>query len=82
MAFIHTIPVEGSTGPIGALYGAAIKRAGKVYKIVQLMSLQPSVLQASMSLYAATTTQPASPLSRWFRELVAVTVSRINHCVY
>ena len=35
-----------------------------------------------MSLYGATTTRPDAPLPRWFRELIAVTVSRLNHCFY
>ena len=61
---------------------AALARAGKVFAIVRLMSPQPKVLQASMALYMATTTDPDSPLPRWFRELIAVTVSRTNHCVY
>ena len=82
MAWIATVPVAAATGPLAALYQAAIQRAGKVYSIVQLMSPQPKVLQASMALYAATTTDADSPLSRWFRELIAVAVSRANHCVY
>ena len=82
MPFIRTVPVDRATGAIGALYAAATKRAGRVFHIVQLMSLQPKVLQASMGLYAATTTDADSPLPRWFRELIAVTVSRANHCQY
>ncbi len=46
------------------------------------MSLDASILDASMRLYAATTTTPHSPLPRWFRELVAVEVSAANHCSY
>ena len=82
MAWIATVPVDAAAGQLGALYAAAIQRAGKVYNIVKLMSAQPKVLQASMALYAATTTDADSPLPRWFRELIAVTVSRANHCVY
>ena len=54
-----------------------LKRAGKVFGILRVMSLQPEVLRPSMALYAATTTHPDSPLPRWFRELVAVEVSDI-----
>ena len=82
MAWIATVPVDAARGQLAPLYQAAIARAGKVYNIVKLMSSQPKVLQASMALYAATTTDTDSPLSRWFRELIAVTVSRANHCVY
>jgi alkylhydroperoxidase family enzyme len=35
-----------------------------------------------MRLYVATTTSPRSPLPRWFRELIAVEVSRANDCSY
>lgn len=82
MAWIATVAPDAARGPLAALYEAATRRAGKVYHIVQLMSPQPKVLQTSMALYAATTTDADSPLSRWFRELIAVTVSRINRCEY
>jgi alkylhydroperoxidase family enzyme len=82
MAWISTVAVDAARGQLAAIYKAALARAGKVFAIVRLMSPQPKVLQASMALYMATTTDPDSPLPRWFRELIAVTVSRTNHCVY
>ena len=82
MAWIRTIGVDEAEGPVGAHYDAAVKRAGRVYGIVRLMSLDPMILQSSMGLYMATTTRARSPLPRWFRELVAVTVSRLNNCFY
>lgn len=82
MAWIETVAVDAARGPLAGAYRAARGRAGKVFQIVRLMSPQPNVLQASMGLYMATTTTADSPLPRWFRELVAVTVSRENHCVY
>ena len=82
MAWIRTVRDDEAEGRLKAHYEAAIKRAGRVYGIVRLMSVQPEILTASMGLYAATTTSPRSPLSRWFRELVAVTVSRLNDCYY
>ena len=82
MAWIRTIDTSDARGRLRSIYDAALERAGKVFGIIKLMSLQPAALEASMSLYAATTTSPRSPLPRWFRELVAVTVSRLNHCFY
>lgn len=82
MAWIETVPDDTREGPIGRTYAAAVKRAGRVFGIVRLMSLQPEILDASMALYQATTTSARSPLPRWFRELVAVRVSRLNDCFY
>jgi alkylhydroperoxidase family enzyme len=82
MAWIRTIPDDEAKGRLAQIYKAAIQRAGRVYGIVRLMSLQPDMLQASMGFYLASTTSPDSPLPRWFRELIAVWVSRLNDCFY
>jgi alkylhydroperoxidase family enzyme len=82
MAWIRTTEPGDAEGALRALYDAAIGRAGRVYGIVELMSISPAMLQASMGLYAATTTSPRAPLPRWFRELIAVRVSRLNDCFY
>ncbi|MBK8977944.1 MAG: hypothetical protein IPM29_18715 [Planctomycetes bacterium] len=82
MAWIDTVSEDDADGRIGALYAAARRRAGRVFGIVRLMSPDPATLDASMALYAATTTSPGSPLPRWFRELVAVHVSIANRCHY
>lgn len=82
MAWIRTVPDDKAEGRLAQIYKAAIDRAGRVYGIVRLMSLQPDLLQASMAFYMASTTSPHSPLPRWFRELIAVWVSRANDCFY
>jgi len=82
MAWIRTIPDGEARGALKPIYDAALARAGRVYGIVRLMSLEPRTLQASMALYGATTTRQNAPLPRWYRELIAVTVSRLNHCFY
>ncbi len=82
MAWIKTINPGDAEGRLAPIYSSAMQRAGRVYGIVKLMSLQPEILQASMGLYQAATTHPKSPLSRWFRELIAVHVSRLNNCFY
>lgn len=82
MAWIETVAEGEADGPLAPIYRDAVQRAGRVYGIVRLMSQEPATLKASMSLYAATTTRPRSPLPRWFRELVATHVSRLNDCFY
>lgn len=82
MAWIRTVPEDAAEGRLRRAYEAARRRAGRVYNIVAIMSLHPDVLEASMGLYMATTTSPRSPLPRWFRELLAVHVSRANSCHY
>lgn len=82
MAWIKTVELGDAEGRLTPIYSSAMQRAGRIYGIVKLMSSQPEILQASMGLYQASTTHPKSPLSRWFRELIAVHVSRLNNCFY
>ena len=82
MAWIRTVPDEEAEGRLAQIYKSARQRAGRVYGIVRLMSLQPDLLQSSMAFYMGTTSSPNSPIPRWFRELVAVWVSRQNDCFY
>ena len=82
MAWIRTVSDEEAEGRLARVFDAARARAGRVYGIVRLMSVQPEVLDASLRFYQATTTSARSPLPRWFRELVAVNVSRANDCFY
>jgi len=81
MAWIKTIPPEEATGRLKAQYEAAIKRAGRVFNIVRLQSLNPRVLEASIELYKAMMFGPSS-LSRAEREMIAVVVSKANDCFY
>ncbi len=82
MAWIRTVEPGDAEGQLEKIYDAAIQRAGRVYGILKVMSIEPHVLQASMGFYQATTLSPRSALPRWFRELIAVTVSRLNDCFY
>ena len=81
MAWIRTIPPADATGPLAATYAAAVARAGRVYKIVELMSPSPALLDASMAFYKALMHAPGA-LPRRQRELIAVVVSVANHCHY
>jgi alkylhydroperoxidase family enzyme len=81
MAWIRTIEPEGATGKLKKEYDRAAKRAGKVFNILKIQSLNPETLSASMGLYVATMHAP-SKLSRAERELLAVVVSWANNCFY
>ena len=81
MAFIETTPPDDAQGALASLYDAAVQRAGRVYKILQVQSPNPAALRASMGLYTAVM-MGESPLSRVEREAIAVVVSRANDCFY
>lgn len=81
MSWIETVSDEQATGRLKAFYEAAVKRAGRVFNIVRVMSPNPPVLEASMAFYRAAV-RGESPLSRGLREMIATVVSRINHCHY
>jgi alkylhydroperoxidase family enzyme len=81
MSWIRTIPDDQAEGPLKEQYDAAYRRAGRVYHVVRIMSLNPAVMKASLELYRAIMFGP-SPLSRRQREMLAVVVSQANRCEY
>jgi alkylhydroperoxidase family enzyme len=81
VAWIKTISVEQAAGELKREYEAAIQRAGRVWNIVKLMSLNPRTLRASMQVYLSAMHGP-SALSRAQREMLAVVVSKANDCHY
>ena len=81
MAWIEQVPEEDAGSALEQEYAAARQRAGKVWNIVKLMSLNPAVLHESMDLYSAAM-KGESPLSRVQREMIAVVVSKANNCHY
>ncbi len=81
MAWIKTVAPEHATGLLKAEYDAATQRAGRVWNIVRLSSLNPPALKASMHFYRTLMFGP-SPLSRGQREMLGVVVSRTNGCRY
>lgn len=81
MPWIRTIGLDAATGFLKQQLDAAVERAGRVWNIVGIMSLNPRVLRTSMDFYAAVM-YGRSPLSRGQRELLAVVVSRTNRCRY
>lgn len=81
MAWIQTVDPDDASGPLKGLYSRAFDRAGRLWNILRLQSLNPEVLQASTAFYLALM-YGASPLSRGRREMLAVVVSRTNGCHY
>ena len=81
MSWIETIEPADATGELRIEYDKAIKRAGKVFNILKVQSLNPESLRASMHLYLATM-HGRSGLSRAEREMLATVVSRANQCFY
>jgi alkylhydroperoxidase family enzyme len=81
MAWIKTVPPEAATGRLKRIYDEAVERAGRVYNILGLQSLNPTVLQAGVQLYTAIMHAPSS-LSRAEREMIATAVSSERRCFY
>ena len=81
MPYIDIIPLKRATGLLKKQYEAALARAGRIWGIVSIMSLNPRAMKVSMGFYKTLMYGP-SPLSRGQREMLAVVVSATNHCVY
>lgn len=81
MVWIKQIPIEEATGLLKRLFDEAKRRAGRVWHIVHVMSVNPPVLRDSIRYYL-TVMHGDSPLSRVQRELLATVVSAELKCHY
>lgn len=81
MPWIQQVPVDEATGRLREHFDAAIRRAGRVWNIVHIMSINPRVLESSMRLYIDIM-RGRSPLTRAQRELLATVVSAELDCHY
>ena len=81
MPWIHQISTEEATGLLKQEYDKAIKRAGRIWNIIRIMSLNARALKTSIAFYGAIMHQQ-SPLSRVQRELLATVVSSELGCHY
>ena len=81
MPWIKQYLLDEATGLVKQELEKAIKRAGRIWNIVQIMSQNGRVMKESMELYGATLFAE-SPLSRQQREMLAVVVSKTNDCFY
>jgi alkylhydroperoxidase family enzyme len=81
MAWIQTVDPEAADGLLRQEYDEAVRRAGRVFHVLRLSSLNPEVLRAWVAVYKAVMYGP-SPLARYERELAATVVSVENRCHY
>jgi alkylhydroperoxidase family enzyme len=81
MPWIKQIPISQATGLLKEQYDAAIKRAGRIWHIVQIMSLNPATMRDSIAFYGSIMHKP-SPLTRVQREMLATVVSGELKCFY
>jgi alkylhydroperoxidase family enzyme len=81
MPWIEQYKIDEATGLVKKELEKALKRAGRVWNIVQIMSQNGRIMKESMELYGATMFAD-SPLSRQQREMLAVVVSKVNDCFY
>lgn len=81
MPYIRQVSDDEATGLVRRQLEAAVQRAGRVWNIVRIMTPNPEAMRASMGFYSSLM-HGQSPLTRAQREMLAVVVSRLNHCVY
>jgi uncharacterized peroxidase-related enzyme len=79
MPYIQTIPESEAIGELAELYRRLAYPDGSVDEAFKVLSLNPKLLAAEAALYD-TIMYGESPLSRAERELLALTVSRLNGC--
>lgn len=81
MPWIKQIPIAEASGLLKEEFDKALKRAGRVWHIVHIMSVNPRALRDSISFYL-TIMMGESPLTRVQREMLATVVSAENRCHY
>jgi alkylhydroperoxidase family enzyme len=81
MPWIEQVPVEESSGLLREQFDQALGRAGRIWPIVHVMSVNPEALRDSIGLYL-TIMKGDSPLTRIQREMLATVVSRELECHY
>jgi alkylhydroperoxidase family enzyme len=81
VSWIKVIPPEESDGELLEQYKRMLDPAGQVANILAVHSLNPPALRAHFDLYRTVMFGP-SELSRALREMIAVVVSKTNHCHY
>jgi alkylhydroperoxidase family enzyme len=81
MSWIEQIPHEAAAGLLKRELDAAVRRAGRVWNIVHVMSLNPEAMRDSIRFYR-TIMFGESPLTRVQRELLATVTSAELDCHY
>jgi alkylhydroperoxidase family enzyme len=81
MAWIRQVPLEEATGLLRRQFDRAAARAGRVWHIVHVMSVNPPALRDTIQFYL-TIMMGESPLTRVQREMLATVVSAELECHY
>jgi alkylhydroperoxidase family enzyme len=81
MPWIKQISINEAKGFLKKQFDDAIKRAGRVWHIVHIMSINPRAMKSSLDFYSAVMFGK-SPLSRVQREMLATVVSCELDCHY
>jgi uncharacterized peroxidase-related enzyme len=81
MPYLRLIGPAEATGELRHHYAAAIERAGRVFHILEAMSLRPAVLGRFVDLALEIMSGP-SDLTLDERRLLALVVSAANRCEY
>jgi alkylhydroperoxidase family enzyme len=81
MPWIRQIPPEDATGLLRELFDQAIERAGRLWNILRVMSVNPELLRDTIQFYL-TSMMGDSPLTRVQREMLATVVSAELECNY
>ena len=82
MAWIETIREDEWAGELAEMFDkVADTKAGRVDNILQIHSLNPRALAAHDALYRSAMSGTAT-LRKVERELIALTVSKLNSCHY
>jgi len=81
MSYIQIINEQEATGELAVLYKRYSNPDGSVDNVLRVHSLNPESLASHCALYVQSCHRPG-PVSRAEREMVGVTVSRLNGCAY
>jgi alkylhydroperoxidase family enzyme len=81
MPWIEQVPHEKAAGLLKQLLDAAVERAGRIWRVVHVMSVNPPAMRDTMAFYR-TIMMGTSPLSRAQREMLATVVSAEAGCHY
>lgn len=81
MAWIQTIGEAEASGELAEWYARVGNPDGTVDNVMKIHSLNVDTLRTHFEMYTAALHR-RSPLTRAEREIVAVTVSRLNGCAY
>jgi hypothetical protein len=81
MPWIEQVPHEEAVGLLKEQLDEAVERAGRIWHIVHVMSVNPEAMRDSIGFYL-TIMMGESPLSRVQREMLATVVSAELECHY